>query len=374
MNSITNISLIEHFSILPDPRKTDHGMVRHELLDIIIIAILAVICGADSWVEIAQFGREKETWLKQFLKLENGIPSHDTFGRIFSLLDPEAFERCFSAWVKTVRKKVKGEVVAIDGKSARRSHGNLEKPLHLVNAFAAESGIVLGQRKVDGKTNEITAIPELLDMLYLKGCIVTTDAMGTQGWIVKKIIENKADYVLAVKGNQGRLMEDIVRSFDTPATRHTSDYCKTSKSMHGRDETRECWVAGELDGIRDKKRWDKLQSIAKVTCTRTVNGKTSVESRYFISSLAPDASKILKAVRSHWKVETLHWSLDISFREDESWVRIGHAGENLALVRKLALNLLRNEKTAKGGVKAKRLQAGWSNEYLLTVLGVGSRF
>ncbi len=191
MSSNRRITLIEHFSILPDPRKTDHGMVRHELLDIVIIAILAVICGADSWVEIAAFGREKEKWLKQFLKLPNGIPSHDTFGRIFSLLDPRAFERCFLAWVKTVRKQTKGEVVAIDGKSARRSHKNGEKPLHLVNAFAAENGMVLGQRKVDGKTNEITVIPELLEMLYLKGCIVTIDAMGTQGWIVKKIIETK---------------------------------------------------------------------------------------------------------------------------------------------------------------------------------------
>ena len=346
-------------------------MVRHELLDIVIIAILAVICGADSWVEIAAFGREKEKWLKQFLKLPNGIPSHDTFGRIFSLLDPRAFERCFLAWVKTVRKQTKGEVIAIDGKSARRSHKNGEKPLHLVNAFAAENGMVLGQRKVDGKTNEITVIPELLEMLYLKGCIVTIDAMGTQGWIVKKIIENKGDYVLAVKGNQGRLLEDIVRSFDTPTIRHASDYCKTSESAHGREEVRECWVTEDLGGIRDRERWDELKSIARVTSTRTAGGKTSFESRYFISSLPPDAEELLEAVRSHWKVEnTLHWSLDISFREDESRARIGHAGENLALVRKLALNLLRNEKTAQGGVKAKRLQAGWNDDYLLTVLGV----
>lgn len=372
MNSTTRFTLLDHFSILPDPRKTNHSRIRHELLDIIIIAILAVICGADSWVEIAAFGRKKEKWLKRFLKLPNGIPSHDTFGRVFSLLDPTAFERCFSAWVKTVRKKMKGEIVSLDGKSARRSHGKLEKPLHLVNAFAAESGMVLGQRKVDGKTNEITAIPELIDMLYLKGCIVTIDAMGTQGWIVEKIIEKKGDYVLAVKGNQERLMEDIIRSFETPAILHASDSCKTSKSAHGRDEIRECFVTEELGGIRDRDRWDGLRSIAKVTCTRTVDGRTSVESRYFISSLAPDAEELLKAVRSHWKVEnTLHWSLDVAFREDESRVRIGHAGQNLALVRKLALNLLRNEKTAKGGLKAKRLQAGWDDEYLLTVLGVG---
>lgn len=366
-------TLLEHFSVLPDPRQTDHNKTRHILLDIVVIAILAVISGADSWVEIETFGRKKEKWLRQFLELPNGIPSHDTFGRIFSILDPQAFEECFSAWVKTVRKKTKGEVVAIDGKSSRRSHKKDEKPLHLVNAFAAENGIVIGQMKVDGKSNEITAIPELLEMLYLKGCIVTTDAMGTQAWIVKKIVENKGNYVLAVKGNQGRLFEDIVRIFDAPLARTTENYCKTSESSHGRQEVRECLTTDVLAGIRDAKRWEKLQSVARVTGTRTVNGQTSVEHRYFISSLASEPSEILRAVRAHWKVEnSLHWSLDISFREDESRVRIGHAGENLALVRKLALNLLRKENTAKGGIKAKRLQAGWDDEYLLTVLGAGS--
>ncbi len=374
MNSIKHSALIEHFSVLSDPRKTDHGMIRHELKDIIIIAILATISGADGWVEIEEFGRKKKKWLKQFLELPNGIPSHDTFGRVFSILDPGAFECCFISWTKSVRKKTKGEVVALDGKSSRRSHGKGEKPLHLVNAFAAENGIVLGQRKVDGKTNEITAIPELLDMLYLKGCIVTTDAMGTQGWIVKKIIENKGDYVLAVKGNQERLLQDIVRAFDMPSTRRAPgpvNYCKTSEHSHGREETRECVATDDLGSVRDRGRWDKLRSIARVTCTRKVNGKTSIEPRYFISSLPSDAKELLRSVRAHWKVEnSLHWSLDIAFREDESRVRIGHAGENPAIIRKLALNLLRNEKTAKGGVKAKRLQAGWDGDYLLTVIGV----
>jgi len=205
--------------------------------------------------------------------------------------------------------------------------------LRLCASYAAENGIVLGQRKVDGKTNEITAIPELLAMLYLKGCIVTIDAMGTQGWIVKKIIEKKGDYILAVKGNQKRLMKDIIRHFNEPAAHMAGDYSKTSESSHGREEIRECRTSDTLDDIRDRDGWYGLRSVARVTSTRTVDGKTSVESRYFISSLAPDAPEILRAVRAHWQVEnTLHWSLDVSFREDESRVRIGHAGENLALV------------------------------------------
>lgn len=363
------ISLIEHFSVLPDPRKTDHGKMEHPLLPIIIIAVLAVICGADSWVEIASFGREKKAWLKTFLDLENGIPSHDTFGRVFSLLDPSAFDRCFSAWVKSVRRVSKGDVVSIDGKSVRRSHGTNIRPLHLVNAFAAEHGIVLGQRKVDGKSNEITAIPELLDYLHIKGCIITTDAMGCQGYIVKTALKNKADYVLAVKGNQERLESDV-RSVFEEGTAHM-DTAETSERSHGRAEARTCRVTRDLSGIRDRARWDGLKSIAAIERVWTSHdGATSSETRYFISSLAPDAEEILRAVRAHWRVEnSLHWSLDIAFREDESRVRIGHAGQNLALVRKLALNLLRREKTAKMGIKAKRLQAGWSNDYLLKVIG-----
>ena len=362
------ISLLEHFSVLPDPRKAGHSQTRHQLSDIIIIAILAVICGADSWVEIASFGREKEAWLRRFLALTNGIPSHNTFGRVFSILDPDAFDRCFSAWVKTVRTRIKGEVVAIDGKSVRRSHGTNARPLHLVNAFASESGILLGQRKVDGKSNEIIAIPELLDLLYLKGCIITTDAMGCQAYIVKKALENKADYVLAVKGNQARLEADIIAIFEN----NIGETASTEERGHGRTETRVCRVTNDLSGIRDRARWDGLKSVCAVTRTWIANKTTSSETRYFISNLAPDATEMLRVVRAHWKVEnSLHWSLDISFREDESRVRIGHAGQNLSLVRKLALNLLRQEKTAKVGIKAKRMQAGWSEAYLLKVLGVG---
>jgi predicted transposase YbfD/YdcC len=293
-------------------------------------------------------------------------------GRIFSILDPEAFERCFFAWVKTVRIRKKGEIVAIDGKSSRRSHSVGKKPLHLVNAFSAENGIALGQRKVDGKSNEITAIPELLEMLSLRDCIVTADAMGTQAWIVKKILENKADYVLAVKGNQGKLFRDLKKIFHEPNAKVLKNSTRTSERSHGSEEIRECFVSDDLSGITEIDRWEKLRSVAKITATRKVDGKISTESRYFISSLPADSKEILRAVRTQWKVEnSLHWSLDISFREDESHVRVGYAGENLVLVRKLALNLLCREKTAKGDIRAKRLRAGWNRDYLLTVLGVG---
>jgi len=367
--SSRKLGLLEHFNTLPDPRRVNHNTKRHNLLDIVVIAVLATICGADTWSDIEAFGLEKKKWLETFLELENGIPSHDTFGRVFSILDPQAFERCFLAWTKTVRRRTRGEVVAIDGKSARRAHGKGLRPIHLVNAFATESGIALGHFRVDEKSNEITAIPELLKILMLKGCIVTTDAMGTQGWIVKKIKEQGADYVLAVKGNQGRLHRDLQKIFAHEKLR--KNHARTEERAHGRKEVRACVVTDDLSSIRDLDRWDGLRSVAAITDTRTVNGTTRTATRYFISSLSADAARTLSAVRAHWKVEnSLHWSLDIAFREDLSRVRIGHAQQNLALIRKLALNLLRREHSVRGGIIGKRLRAGWNEDYLLKVTGV----
>ncbi len=363
------LPLAEHFALLPDPRRSNHNTKKHELLDIIIIAILATICGADSWVEIERFGHSKEVWLRQFLTLENGIPSHDTFGRVFSILDPAAFEACFNAWVTHVRAK-RG-VVALDGKSVRCSHESGARPLHLVNAFCTEAGICVGQRKVDGKTNEITAIPELLDLLALDGCIVTTDAMGCQSWIAQKVIYCNADYVLAVKGNQGSLHTQIRALF--AQTTHTKHSAQTHDRAHGRKEVRTGSVLPVPDSIANTQKWAGVRSVVSVTAERTVKGKVSKETRYYISSLACDATELLRVVRAHWRVEnSLHWSLDIAFREDESRIRIGHAAENIALVRKLALNLLRKEMSVKVGIKAKRMNAAWDNEYLLKVLGVES--
>lgn len=362
---MTEKTLLDHMSVLPDPRKTNHSSFRHEFRDIIVIAILATLCGADTWVEIMEFGEAREAWLKKFLALPGGIPSHDTFGRVFALLNPDAFERCFMEWVRELHPDMRPRIIALDGKSVRRSHDKNRKPLHLVSAFAAEEGIILGQRKVDGKTNEITAIPELLETLFLRGAIVTIDAMGTQGWIVRKIIENKGDYVLAVKGNQRRLLADVKHAFKEEIP---TDVAKTSEQAHGRTEIRECAVSENLAAIRDEDRWPGLRSIVRMTAKRTIGEKTSTETRYFISSLEADAKELLRVIRAHWKIEnTLHWSLDVNFGEDESRVRVGHAGENLALVRKIAMNLLRRD-PKKIGLKAKRRKAGWSDQYLWSII------
>jgi predicted transposase YbfD/YdcC len=365
-----NETLLGHFSVLPDPRKAGHGKIKYSLTDIVAIIILAMICGADTWNDIEEFGIEKEEWLKKYLTLENGIPSHDTLARVFSILDPNAFQKCFLSWIKSIRKITKNEVVAIDGKAVRRSHNKNSKPPYIVSAFATANGVTLGQVQVDEKSNEITAIPELLDKLFLKGCIVTIDAMGCQKWIARKIVENKGDYVLAVKRNQKRLLSDITKTFEDD-TRNECSYSRTSEKSHGRNEVRECWTTTDLSKVRDTVLWKDLTSIACITDTRTIDKKTSTSTRYFILNRNGESSETLKAVRAHWAIEnTLHWSLDVVFKEDESRVRIGHAQKNLTLVRKLALTLLRNEKSTKVGLKAKRLKAGWNSDYLLKILGV----
>jgi predicted transposase YbfD/YdcC len=371
-------SLTEHFALLEDPR-AEH-LTDHKLIDIIMIAICAVICGAETWTDIELFGNERFDWLRQFLELENGIPSHDTFGRVFAGIDTEQFQVCFASWVQAVFHATKGQVIAVDGKQARRSHDrtNGKHAIHVISAWATANHLVLGQRKVDEKSNEITAIPELLRLLDVSGCIVTIDAMGCQTEIAEQIIDQEADYVLTVKENQGHLYEDIDLFFQLA---HQNDFQKinytfdrTVNKGHGRIETRQCWaISGEdsLQFLRDHEQWKGLRTIAKVNSQRQVKSKITIETRYYISSLPNDAKKILQAARSHWGVEnSLHWVLDVAMGEDDSRIRKDNAPENMAALRRIALNLLKQEKTLKRGIQGKRLKAALSPDYLLKVLTV----
>ncbi len=378
MSEIAVRSIETHFGGLEDSR-ADLGK-RHQLLDIMVIAICGVICGADGWVDVEMFGKAKERWLRQFLELPHGIPSHDTFGRIFAQIDSKQFETSFLSWVQAVFEITEGQVVAIDGKTVRRSHdhSNGKAAIHLVSAWATANHLLLGQVKVDDKSNEITAIPQLLQLLELSGCIVTIDAMGCQSEIVTQIIEAGADYVLTVKDNQPHLLEDISFFFDLAQQNEFAkvnhDYHRTVNGGHGRIETRECWTISEeenLQFLRSYGRWEGLQTMVMVKRQRRIEDKVTSETQYYISSLPKEAKRMLQAVRSHWGIEnSLHWVLDVAMGEDDSRVRKGHAPENLALLRRIALALLKQEKTAKVGVKAKRRKAGWDENYLMNVLGV----
>jgi len=375
MTQSIQTSLAEHFGQVKDPRQHH---VDHLLIEIIIIAICAVICGADGWEEVEAFGHAKEEWFRTFLILPHGIPSHDTFGRVFGLIDPEEFQGAFVSWISAISQLTAGQIVPIDGKRLRRSYdGRLGKAaIHMVSAWASANRLVLGQVKTDEKSNEITAIPKLLQLLGLKGCIVTLDAMGCQTDIAELIIEEQADYVLALKGNQGHLHQAVQAAFaeaqaiDIEEVAH--DFHQTVDQDHGRVEIRRHWTISDPDviaAVDPEGHWSGLQSLGMVEAQRTIGDQTSTEVRYYISSLSGEAVQFAQAVRTHWEIENkVHWVLDVAFGEDLSRVRQGYAAENLAVLRHMALNLLRHETSAQCGIKAKRLKAGWSEDYLLKVL------
>lgn len=369
------ITLIDHFSNLTDPR-IDRTK-DHKLIDIVVIAVCSVICGADGWVGMETYGKAKYQWLKQFLELPSGIPSHDTFSRVFARLDPEEFQSCFLNWIKSISQLIPGEVISIDGKTLRHSYerASQKKAIHMISAWANAQKLVLGQRKVDDKSNEITAIPELIKVLELSGCIVTIDAMGTQKNIAQLIIEKGADYCLALKGNQGNIHQDVEQLFEYCRAQKWQDidhsFFQTTQKGHGRIEIRRYWTMGNVEYLLDSDKWKGLKSIGMVESQRTIDGESTRETRYYLNSFASNAEVFANAVRSHWGIEnSLHWRLDIGFREDDCRIRKDNSPENLALLRHLALNLLSQEKTAQVGVKNKRLKAAWDEQYLAKVLRI----
>lgn len=370
MTANATASILHHFSSIPDPR-IERGKL-HKLSDIFFITLCAVICGADDWVSIALFGRSKEAWFTRLLGLKHGIPSHDTFGNVFAAIDTEHFSQCFSRWAADLADLTDGEVIAIDGKCLRRSldKASGKSAIYMVSAWATENQLVLGQQKVDDKSNEITAIPKLLTQLDIAGAVVTIDAMGCQTQIAEQIIEQKADYLLSLKGNQGTLHEDVKVFFESANTCPPIGH-ESCNGGHGRIETRQVRATTDINWLRQlHPHWPQLTSIIAVTAIRECKGKTTEETRYFISSMdATDPKRLGQVVRAHWGIENnLHWVLDHAFREDDQRMRKGYSDANMAIVRHTALNLVKNEKTAKVGVKNKRLKAGWDEDYLLKII------
>jgi predicted transposase YbfD/YdcC len=367
-------ALIEtHFGTLKDPRAA-HS-IEHKLIDILIITICATICGANDWEAIAQYGRTKQDWLKTWLELPNGIPSPDTFNRIFARLKPEELQRCFIGWMQAVQTVTEGELLNIDGKTLRgaKEAGNSRSLIHMVSVWSASQHLVLAQQKVSEKSNEITAIPALLKLLSVRGCLVSMDAMGCQTEIAKVIIEQGADYVLALKGNQGDLHTDVSQLFTSARKQDFKNiehqFHSIVETGHGRMETRRYWTMGNTEYLLGAQKWSGLRSIGMVESQREMNGKVSIEQRYYILSLESDVHRFAAAVRSHWSIENqLHWILDVGFAEDAAQSCSGYSSENLAVIRHIGINLLSRDKESKVGVKTRRLQAGWDENYLKTVL------
>ncbi|RUT67693.1 ISAs1 family transposase [Flavobacterium cupreum] len=361
---------------MPEPRV--EGRTTHRLIDILVLTICAVVAGADDWEHVAMWGEEKIDWLRQFVKLDHGIPSHDTIGRVFSLLDADCFQACFVRWVSATCTSLAGEVVAIDGKTMRGSQRRRlgKNAIHVVSAFASGRGITLGQLSTDTKSNEITAIPKLLDMLDVSGSTVTIDAMGCQVGIAAKIVEKGAHYLLGLKGNQGKLAEQVEDFFDIAERERYRNLDAVEDIVHdkghGRVETRRC-VALPARHLENTDAWSGLGSMVMVESMRFIDGKESCEKRYYISSMAPDSRAIGAAIRAHWGVENqLHWRLDVTFGEDACRVRVGNAAENFNVVRKIVMNLLKADTSRKLTMAKKRQLAALNTNFLGDVLGLRS--
>jgi predicted transposase YbfD/YdcC len=377
-------SLVAHFGQMVDPRIDRRK--QHDLIDILVLAVCTLLCGGETFNDMEDFGGAKLDWFKTFLNLRNGIPSHDTFNRVFAALSSKEFLGCFLRWTQSLREAVSQEIVAVDGKALRRALNKDQSMKYIVSAWAESNGLVLGQLKVADKSNEITAVPQLLRVLELSGCIVTIDAMGCQKKIAQEIMEADADYVLALKGNQETVHEEVKAFLDQtvaqtqapllpgaklPKAAAKLGFLETVEKDHGRFEIRRFYQSAELDWFADLAKWEGLKSVGMVESIREVGGKSTTERRYFLSSLELGIETFARAARGHWGVENkLHWVMDVCFREDQSRARAGYAAENLATLRRLALNLLKREKTKKRGIKGKQLNAGWNNDYLLCLLGI----
>jgi predicted transposase YbfD/YdcC len=366
-------SLREHFGEVEEPREL--GKVRHKLIDIITIAICGVICGANNWTSIETFGKAKEEWLRSFLELPNGIPSHDTFNNVFRMLSATSLQECFIKWAQSLREVIGNEVVAIDGKRLKRSYDRKsgKGAIHMVNAWASENQMVLGQVKTEEKSNEITAIPELIKLLDIRACTITIDAAGCQKNIARDIIVGGADYVLALKGNQGTLHQDVKDYFDYVSEKNFEgveyQYFETLDAGHGRIETRRYWTVNDIKWLDNKEKWAGLASIGMVEATREIGDKVTIERRFFITSIDNNVERFARAVRTHWTVENaLHWSLDVTFNEDYSRIRRGYGAENFSVLRCIALNLLKQDTSRKTGIQNKRLYAALDQKYLFNIL------
>jgi predicted transposase YbfD/YdcC len=375
MNEQPFASLEACFGDMPDPRV--EGRCDHLLVEILLVAVCAVLCGAESWSEVEEFGNTKATWLQQYLSLPAGIPSHDTFSRVFRLLNAAEFQRRFMRWVEQHFTRAAGQVIAVDGKTARGSRDSFrgQDAIHLVSAWASESGVLLGQRKVDAQSNEITAVPELLKLLFVKGCIVTVDALNCQKDIAQVVIEQQADYVFALKANHPQLHQEVIDWFDWAQARDFREvnhsFHQTVNKGHGRIEIRRCWAIADplaLESLAHYEGWTGLRSVVMVQRERRSASQQQTETVYYLSSLPADAQRLLAATRAHWSVEnSFHWTLDVIFAEDASRVRLDDAPENLAVIRHIALNLLKRH-PAKLSLKRKRFRAALDDTFLFELL------